>query len=160
MMKTYSLAEFVQLVESSNAKGFKAFMARRKLKEATYKSSKDSYSKEFEKLYLEDVLKRGYKTTVYIGLDYDSYGTPGFQEWAEKLWSNTCSSEFHYVWNFDWTFKMPEHMIVFCNYNHRESSLAERSRAHRIMQARIEEQIGKEFNVELFTSDTLKVTLK
>lgn len=152
---------YATLVEKSNSKGIKALMAKRKLKKATCEMSHNSsYAREFEGLYVENVQKCGYKTTIFIGLDSDSFGTPGFQEWAEKLWSNTCSSEFRYVWNFDWTFKMPEHMIVFCNYNHRESSLAERSQAHQIMRARIEEHIGKNFSVELFGSDMLKVSLK
>lgn len=146
---------YATLVEKSNSKGIKALMAKRKLKKATCEMSHNSsYAKEFEELYVENVQKCGYKTTIFIGLDSDCFGTPGFQEWAEKLWSNTCSSEFR------WTFKMPEHMIVFCNYNHRESSLAERSQAHQIMRARIEEHIGKNFSVELFCSDMLKVSLK
>lgn len=152
---------YATLVEKSNSKGIKALMAKRKLKKATCEMSHNSsYAKEFEGLYVENVQKCGYKTTIFIGLDSDSFGTPGFQEWAKKLWRNTCSSEFHYVRNFDWKFQMPENMIVCCNYNHRESSLAERSRALKIMRARIEEHIGKNFSVELFGSDMLKVSLK
>lgn len=161
-MRKYSLSEYVQLVESSNTKGgLKALMARRKLKEATYESSsKDSYSKEFETLYLEDVRKCGYKTTIFIGMESDYIGTPGFQEWAEKLWWNECYSEFRFVRNFDWSFKSPERMIVFSNYNHKESQLAERRCALIIMQSRIEKSISKEFNVELFSSDRLRIELK
>lgn len=160
-MKKYSLAEYVQLIESSNAKGLKALMARRKLKKVPYENRQhDSYAKEFENLYLEDVRKCGYKTTIFIGLESDLFATKPFQEWAEKLWRDTCYYQRRFVRNFDWSFKMPEQMIVFSNYNHKDSQLSERRRALTIMQSCIEEHIGKNFCVELFCSDMLKVSLK
>ena len=162
-MKTYSLSEYVQLVESSNTKGgLKAIMARRKLKEATYESSsKDSYSKEFETLYLEDVRKCGYKTSVFIGLESDLFGTKPFQEWAEKIWRYECYSEFLFVRNFDWSFRLPEEpMIVSANYNHKNAQLAEHRRALNVMQYYIEKHLTNAFSIELFCSDMLKVELK
>lgn len=160
-MKKYSLTEYVRLIAASNTKGLKALMARKRLKNATYESRQhDSYTKEFETLYLEDVRKCGYKTTIFIGLESDLFATKPFQEWAEKLWWDTCYDQLRFVRNFDWSFKMPERMIVFSNYNHKDSQLSERRRALTIMQSRIEKHIGDEFSVEMFTSNMLRVELK
>lgn len=160
-MKKYSLKEYLHLIESSNTKGIKSLIARKKLKKVAYESRQhDSYAKEFEKLYLENIRKCGYKTTIFIGLDSDCFATKPFQEWAEKLWRDTCYDQLRFIRNFDWAFKMPEGMIVFSNYNHKDSQLSERERALSIMLSCIKEHIGKNFSVELFGSDMLKVTLK
>lgn len=160
-MKNISLKKYVKLVEASNTKGMKAFVARKKLKKSTYENAEsDKYLREFIRMYLQDVHEQGYQTTVFIGLDSDLFATKPFQEWAEKLWRDTCYYQRRFVRNFDWSFKMPEQMIVFSNYNHKESQLAERRCALRIMQSCIEKSISKEFNVELFSSDMLRIELK
>lgn len=158
-----TLKEYVQLVESSNNKGIKALMAKRKLKNIRYDADaeSDKYLREFIRMYLQDVHENGYKTTVFIGLESNCFGTPGFQEWAEKVWWDTCYSEFRFVRNFDWSFRLPEeHMIVFSNYDHKKAQLAERKRALIVMQSRIEKHLEKWFSIELFCSDMLRVTLK
>lgn len=157
------LKDYVKLIEQSNTKGIKALMAKRKLKTVRYDADaeSDKYLREFIRMYLQDVHENGYQTTVFIGLESNYLGTPGFQEWAEKLWRNECYSEFLFVRNFDWSFKLPEEpMIVSVNYNHENAQLAERKRALNMMQYYIEKHLTNAFSIELFCSDMLKVKLK